>query len=118
VLTIRQSQMDALNEHALESFFQRACAFLREYARDDLARLDDQRLLAGVRQAYKTAARHGIVTEQGAMLWMCLQVMTGGKFYEMPEMAELLKNGRTPEDALRDVYDRLSVLETRRGNPA
>jgi len=115
VLTIRQSQMDVLDEQALEDFFRRACAFLREYARDDLARLDDQRLLAGVRGAHSIAAGYGVTSEQGVMMWICLQVMTGGRFYEIPAVAELLKSGRPAEDSLRDLYDRLIAAESRAG---
>jgi hypothetical protein len=118
MLTIRESQMRALDDHALEDFFRRACAFLREFAREDLARLDDARLLAGVKATYETARQHGVVGEQGVMRWICLHLMAGGKFYESPEVAEALASGRPVDGVLRDIYERLAVLESRRGKPA
>jgi hypothetical protein len=59
MLTIRDRQMKALDDRALEDFFRRACAFLREFAWADIARLDDTRLLAGVKVAYAAARGHG-----------------------------------------------------------
>jgi hypothetical protein len=117
MLTIRESQMHVLDAYALEDFFRRACAFLRVFAADDLAKLDDERLLAGVQAAYELAKSHGVVGEQSMIRWMCLQIMAGGKFYEIPEVAEMLRSGRPVDDVLRDLYDRLAVLEIRRGKP-
>jgi hypothetical protein len=117
MLTIRDRQMKALDDRALEDFFRRACAFLREFARADIARLDDTRLLAGVKVAYAAARGHGVVGEQGLMRWMCLQIMAGGAFYQSPEFAVLLTKGGSADDLLRELYDRLATLEIRRGNP-
>jgi hypothetical protein len=118
MLTIRDDQMRVLDEYALQDFFRRACAFLREFAREDLARLDDARLLAGVKATYETARQHGVVGEQGVMRWMCLHLMAGPKFYDLPGVDEALSSGRPVDDVLRDIYERLAVLETRRGRLA
>jgi hypothetical protein len=117
MLTIRESQIQALNDLAKEDFFRRACTFLRDVARDDLASLDNARLLAGVKLAYATAVNHGVVGEQAVMMWMCLQIMAGARFYELPEVAKLLKSGRPVDDIVRELYDRLALLEIRRGRP-
>jgi hypothetical protein len=109
--------MRALNDYALEDFYRRASAFLREVARDDLAALDDARLLAGVKSACAIASNQGVAGEQAVMMWLCLQIMAGAKFYELPEVAELLRSGRTVDEILRELYDRLAGLEIRRGKP-
>jgi hypothetical protein len=109
--------MRALDEYALADFFRRACAFLREFAREDLARLDDARLLAGVKATYETARQRGVVGEQGIMRWISLHLMAGPRFYELPSVGEALASGRPVDDVLRDIYERLAILEMRRGMP-
>jgi hypothetical protein len=117
MLTIRESQMRALDDHALEDFFRRACTFLREFAREDLGRLDDARLRAGVKATYETARQHGVAGEQGVIRWICLHLMAGPRFYELPGVGQALASGRPVDDVLRDLYERLAVLESRRGMP-
>jgi hypothetical protein len=117
MLRIRESQMEALDDYARDDFFRRACTFLRDFAGADLASLDDARLLAGVKTACAIASSHGVVAERAMMMWLCLQIMAGARFYELPEVAALLRSGRAVDNVLRELYDRLAALQIRRGKP-
>lgn len=114
MLTITKPQLDALDAQALNGFYQRACAFLRENAGKDVEKFDDAKLLQFVEASHKTAVTHGASSERTSMLWMCLAIMAGPTFHEVPGLVELLRPGRNIDTILNQIFERLAVLEARR----
>jgi len=114
MLTINAKQMEIFEAAVRGDFFRRQCDFLRSNAGPDVAHLDDVQLQNFVKDSHDSAVAHGATSERSFMMWLCLEVMAGARFFEIPEVADLLKRDESVDLILINVYDRLAVLEIRR----
>jgi hypothetical protein len=114
MLNITQPQMDELDAHALEAFFERTFHFLRRIAFEDTRAKSDSDLHNFIKLGYDSARTHGVVTERGIIMWICLNIMAGNTFHKVPEVTRLLADSGDAELALNQLYERLIVIEIRR----
>jgi len=113
-IPISHAQLDALEESVQTSFVLRACTFLRDVAAQDTKHMTERDMQSFVAESSDLARSYGAVGEKAIMQWICLRVMAGLDFFKMPEVEGFLNDGRDFDRKLQQIYDRLSVLETRR----
>ena len=115
MLKVTDAQLESIDAQVIAAFHDRVCGFLRQIAASDVAAMDDAALLAFVESGDRAARSFGVLTERGVVLWLCLGIMIGPEFAELPAIASLLEQSQSPDRAMNELFERLALIETRHG---
>jgi hypothetical protein len=118
MLTIRDEQMEALQEAAMRSFEQRMVLHLRQFFPEECRRAGEMRTLAAIRQGVQRAQAYGIESEIDVVRYIDISVVLGldfdsGKRY--PWARQILEDGEMDGsekiNALLDTMDYMRIRE-------
>lgn len=85
-MQIRDAQMKTLEEAVHRGFLARVGEIVRETLPQYSSRLTGDELIEAIRRLESRAAQMGVLSEQGIARWVCLGMVAGEKFDEIPEV--------------------------------
>ena len=106
MFVIRRRQVEAFDEAAARGLRERLKEFLRQEMPEQTADLSDEDLLKHIIDAEVCAAAYGIESDGGIASYVCLAMVAGPQFADLPRVAAFLKTpGTNAEQQLQDLIE-------------
>jgi hypothetical protein len=103
MLVISQAQMDALAAYAGESFHERLVGYVHEVLPDHMKQVAKRDLETLIVNAETRARGYGVTTQRGIAKWVCMALMAGQTFDEIPEVRLALTQAKMDVERQLDV---------------